>query len=202
MIRLLVILAIASIGYAQLDQKTNKQNMVRDRGQTNVERQGSILTWSGTLIDAGCKDRSAVNLATPPESLASALPAKTAGESQAGKAPAATAGVTSHGISVDSQTLAAERGDVVSHQVPDLLTRQNDPTCAITGGTRAYAVVLDDGRLLNLDEGGNTLAADVVNSTKAGRAMLNGTAFGFKPRVKVTGRVRGDRIQVQDLGVS
>ena len=198
---LLLIAFAASLANAQLDQKTSKENMVRERGEVPVFRGSNPVTVYGTLIDAACKDRSALNLATPPESLTAAMPVETPAESQAAKAKPGPGGVSSHGITVNAKTLSAERSDVVAHMAPDLFTRQADPTCAITAGTTGYAVFLDDGRLLNLDQGGNTFASDAVVISKAGRAMLNGTAYGFKPRVKINGRVRGDRIEVSDLAL-
>ena len=154
-------------------------------------------TLQGVLFDAGCKDRSALNLSSPPETLSAAKPAETAAESQA-KAKN-TGAVSSHGINVDAKTIAAERADVLPHQVADLRTRQADPTCALTGSTVGYSLLLDDGRILNLDEGGNTMANEAVVLSKEGRAMLNGSGYGFKPRVRVVGRVRGDRVIVERL---
>src|SRR5579884_1150960 len=90
----------------------------------------------GTLLDAGCRDRSSMNLRAAPQKFTPAVPVQPA--------------TSSSGVSVDSKTANAERADVVMHQVPDLATRQEDPSCAITGGTRAYAVLLDDGKLLDL----------------------------------------------------
>jgi hypothetical protein len=200
MTKLVWLAFIATAMYAQTDQKTNKENMVRDRGQTNVFRGSDPTTLSGTLIDAGCKDRSAVNVTSRPESLSGAMPAQTEAESRAAGAKSA-GGASSHGITVDAKTLAAERSDVLEHQFPDLFTRQADPSCAITGSTKAFALLLSDGRLLNLDEGGNTLAGELVTMSPQGRAMLNGKAFGFKPKVTVAGRIRGDRFIASDVQV-
>jgi len=196
---LVCVVLFASVAFAQLDQKTSKENMVHDRGQTPVRRETAPLAVTGMLFDAGCKDRSSLNLTSPPESLAGAMPVETPAESSAAARNSGAA--SAHGISVDAKTLAAERSDVVVHQVPDLTTRQADPSCAVTGGTSGYAVRLDDGRILNLDEGGNTLAADAILGSKDGRAMLNGAAYGFKPRVKITGRVRGDHLIVNQIDV-
>jgi hypothetical protein len=147
---------------------------------------GTSATLHGVLIDAGCEDRSLWNLARPAESLSAAIPA-------AGQAS------QSHGITVDSKTLAAERRDVVQVMNPDLRARQSDPTCALKAGTRAYAVLLDNGRLVDLDDGGNTYAALAVQNSPPGRAMLNARGPGFKPRVTVTGTVEGDRIFADEL---
>ena len=183
-------LLFASLAAAQLDQKTSNQNEIHDRGQTNVSRQTPEVRVSGMLFDAGCRDRSPLNVTSRPESLTSALPAQPAAPPNA---------AVSRGIDVNSKTLEGERADVVQHQVRDLLTRQQDPSCAITGGTSGYAVRLDDGRILNLDEGGNTLAGEAVLGSNDGRAMLNGTAYGFKPRVTIAGHIRGDRIFVNQI---
>ena len=126
------------------------------------------------------------------------MPVETTAESQAASKGNASA-VSSHGIAIDAKTLAAERADSLRHQVPDLITRQADPTCAITGGTSGYAVRLDDGRILNLDEGGNTLATESVLASRNGRAMLNGAAYGFKPRVTIVGHIRGDHLIVAQI---
>lgn len=188
-----LILSAASLVFAQ---KTAKENMTYDRGRTPVARGTNPLTLEGVLVDASCKDRSRANLTTPPESLSAAMPVQpTAASGSSG----GNGGVSAQGVSVDAKTVAAERGDVLEHQAKDLATRQFDPTCAVTGGTSAYAVLLSNGRLLDLDEGGNTLASEAVLQSANGRAMLNGNAYGFKPQVKLTGRVRGDRIIVTQL---
>jgi hypothetical protein len=198
---LVCVLLFAPVAGAQLDQKTNKENMVHDRGQTPIRRESARVSVSGMLFDAGCKDRSSLNLASAPETLPGAMPAETTAESQAAAGAKNSGSVASaHGIAVDAKTLTAERSDIVLHQVPDLATRQADPSCAVTGGTSGYAVRLDDGRIFNLDEGGNTLAAEAVMASKDGRAMLNGAAYGFKPRVKMLGHTRGDRFIVEQIG--
>ena len=56
----------------------------------------------------------------------------------------------------------------MAHQNPDLRTRQQDPNCAVSGSTVSFAILLDDGRLLNLDEGGNTLVGQAVHATRPG----------------------------------
>ncbi len=197
---LVCVVLFASVAVAQLDQKTNKENMVRDRGQTPVRRESAPVALAGMLFDGGCKDRSSLNLSAPAESLTAAMPAETPAEASAATGNSGHS-TSADGISVDAKTLAAERSDIVIHQVPDLTTRQVDPSCAVTGGTSGYAVRLDDGRILNLDEGGNTLAADAILGSKDGRAMLNGAAYGFKPRVKILGRVRGDHLIVNQIDI-
>ncbi|HWC98726.1 MAG TPA: hypothetical protein VG456_18330 [Candidatus Sulfopaludibacter sp.] len=189
---------ISSLAFAQLDQKTSRELMTQRRGQVPV-RGSNPLTLTGTVFDASCKDRSSLNLAVPPESLAETVPAQPAATAAGAKTNAPAGGVSVDGITVSAKTLAAERSDPLEHQVPDLRTRQQDPTCAITGATSLYAIALSDGRILNLDEGGNTLAGESVLQSSQGRAMLNGTAYGFKPRAKVTGRIRGDRLFVEQL---
>src|SRR5579859_7078767 len=76
---LMCVVLFATSAAAQLDQKTDKQNMVRDRGQTNVARRSSETEVTGVLFDAACRDRSGWNLATKPETLAGALPVQPAG---------------------------------------------------------------------------------------------------------------------------
>lgn len=149
---------------------------------------GSNETHHGILIDGSCEDRSLWNLARPAETLSAAVPALPPREAASG-----------HGIAVDSQTLAAERKDVTPVMNPDLVTRQSDATCALKAGTRAYALLLDDGRLLDLDDGGNTYAALAVQNSAPGRAMINARGPGFKPRVTVSGALQGDRIFVDKL---
>ncbi len=143
-------------------------------------------TLHGILIDAGCRNLSRYNLSLPPQ----ALPAP-AGETNA---QAATNGTTASGITVDAHTLDTERAEVMPHQVADLVSRQSDPTCAIKGSTKAYALLLADGRVADLDEGGNTFADVAVKADARGRAMLAGQGPGFKPAVTVTGRIQGSRI--------
>ncbi|MGA2272942.1 MAG: hypothetical protein ABSH00_05265 [Bryobacteraceae bacterium] len=140
----------------------------------------------GILIDAACRDFSRYNLRLSPQALPA--PAKESDTKAAG------GGTTASGITVDARTLDAERTDVMPHQIADLVSRQSDPTCAIKGDTHAYALLLPDGRVADLDEGGNTFADAAVKADLQGRAMLAGQGPGLKPTVVVTGHVHGSRI--------
>jgi len=181
--------------------QSNNPNQVRDRGQTRPPDQSQSWTrgrlgvqqpipyklqdFAGILVDASCDDRSALNLRQQPE--------------QPSLAVQNSAPQPASGVKVDAKTLQRERADVMEHQNADLLTRQPDRSCSINGVTRAFALLLPDGRLLNLDEGGNTMAMQGVQSTPAGRAMLNGTGGGIKPQVTLRGRVLGDRLIVEKI---
>jgi hypothetical protein len=178
-------------------------NMVRDRGstrpadQTQTLNRGRLghqdfmppgpLAFTGMLVDAACRDRSNGNLRQP------ALP------TAALTAPAMP-GAPFTGITVDPKTLEAERSGIMEHQVPDTLSRQPDVACAVTGDTRAFALLLNNGRLLDLDEGGNTFAGVALQANAAGRALLAGLGGSLKPRVVIQGSVRGDRLIVEKLG--
>ncbi len=140
--------------------------------------------YSGTLIDAGCSNRTSFNLSVPPERLA---PAEAAAPSNA---PAS-------GVSVSPETLAAERADIIPHQVPDILTRQTDPTCSVMANTAAFALLLANGQLVNLDPGGNTFAWQAIQSSEGGRALLNGTGPGLKPSAEMVGFLSGSTLVVQ-----
>jgi hypothetical protein len=167
------------------------QNQNRDRGQTRPADESQSwtrgrlgtqaplpeksATYTGTLIDATCDDRSALNLGrVPSKQMAQPNPDAEKG----GATPPAA---------------------VAAQQTPDAVARQNDRTCSITGGTRGFALLTAKGRLLNLDEGGNTLTNQALYTNEAGRAMLNGTGGGIKPQVNIRGRVQGDRLIVEKI---
>jgi hypothetical protein len=178
--------ALRISGFALLALVASAQSQ---REQKEVEAlHATNGTFRGVLIDAGCRDRSLWNINRPPESQAAAAAPFSNGTVGAQATQAS-------GISVDSKTMDAERSDVTQVMtINDLSARQSDPTCAIKANTRAYAVLLSDGRLLDLDEGGNTYATAAVQGSPQGRAMMNGRGPGFKPAVTVMGRVHGDRI--------
>jgi hypothetical protein len=178
-------------------------NQVRDRGQTRPPDESQSWTrgrlgvqqplpkgvqeYSGLLVDATCSDRTSLNLREAPSQ--PVMP-------QSPSAPSGKEG-SSGGVSVDAKTMQSERSDALAHQVPDLMSRQPDPSCAITGSTREFALLTREGRLLNLDEGGTTYAWQALNSLPEGRALLNGGGSGVKPQVQVRGRVQGDRLIVE-----
>jgi hypothetical protein len=188
--RLFYLLVLSSSVFAQ----STNPNQVRDRGQTRPQDESQSWTrgrlgtqqpipyklqdFSGTLVDASCDDRSALNLQQQPEQ-EPAQPAVPKGSAK--NAP---------------QKLNA---DAIAHQTPDVVTRQPDRSCAVSGATRGFALLTRDGRLLNLDEGGNTMAIQGIQSTAAGRAMLNGTGGALKPQVTLRGRVQGDRLIVEKI---
>ncbi len=191
-----------------------RQTLDRGRLGTEESMPPGPLTLNGILVDAGCNDRTQSNLLRPPEPLAQlgpAEPPQMASSQEArraqtgfatGTSEPAGAGVSAFGITVDAQTLASERADVLEHQVPDLVSRQEDPTCAINARTSNFALLMDNGRLLNLDGGGNVWAWQAVQSSTAGTMMLNGKGPASKPRVTIVGTIRGDRLTVDSLKLS
>ena len=199
--------AIAIAGIAAACVFAQSFRPTRDLGTVQTSTSGrranrlavpsGLVTVEGTLLDAGCRDRDALNLRRPPETLQQEAPAQP--QSAAQNNPPATGAVSAKGISVNADTIDAERSGVMESHVPGMFQRQIDPTCAITGSTTSFAVLTDQGRLVDLDEGGNTLAQEAVQSTSAGRAMLNGQGPGVKPRVKVKGQLRGDRLIALDV---
>jgi hypothetical protein len=166
---------------------------------------------TGILVDAGCSDRSQENLARTPAQMNLTAPAVSSEQQQAmNEQRAKTAfaskdvqpqppGIQAHGITVDKDTLAQEQADVLQHQVRDLYSRQPDDSCGITGDTKAFALLTGKGRLLNLDEGGNTWAAQAVQSSEEGHALLNGMGSAFKPRVTIKGEIYADQLVVDRL---
>jgi hypothetical protein len=187
--RLLAFLVVLAASLAGQD-KHSAENQNRQRGQTHPPDEsqswtrgrlgaqqpipGKMMDVSGTLIDAACEDRTALNLHRPPEQ-----PNLATGDRSA---PATT-----------------PPGDALAHQTPDMVSRQPDRSCAVTGATRGFSLLTPEGRLLNLDEGGNTFVLQALQSNAAGRAMLNGTGPALKPRITLRGRVRGDRFIVDRI---
>jgi len=199
------------------------KNQIDDRGQTRpkdvqgkVETRGvpapKEVTVTGVLVDAGCADRTLLNLEQPSDlALATTATQRSTEEKQhraqqtpldTGTATLAESGsIRGRGITVDRSTAQAEREDELEHQVPDLRMRQPDPSCAITGATRGFAFLLPDGRLVNLDEGANTYAMEAIMATPGGRAMMNGTRPGLKLRAQIRGRLSSDRLAVDSLTI-
>jgi hypothetical protein len=195
-------LALSAVAMAQLNKtgetpvQRPSQSVERGRLGTQSPLPPASVTIEGMLVDGGCQYRSSRNLKRPPEPLSASAPAGGAQPSSTNAGPSSAKGIT-----VDAQTLESERADVMPHQAPDMRSRQSDPTCAISADIHGYAILLDSGRLMNLDGGGNTYAAQAMQTFPAGRAMLNGIGPAVKPRVKVTGRPYGDTFIVQKLEV-
>jgi hypothetical protein len=202
------------LALAAFTASAQNANEVKDRGATAVQSgPAPPVTLYGTLVDAGCRNRTALNLKQAPETFAAAAPAQTAADAQTGAQARTAQGyqnpatpsqqpnnqVSVNGITVDPKTLAAERHDVLEHQVPDLRSRQLDPTCAITGATHGFALLLNNGRLLNLDDGGNTFANEAVQGSPEGRNMMSGNGGGFKPAAVVKGNIHADKVMVESL---
>jgi hypothetical protein len=208
-LRIAATIALAALAaFAQ----TGKQNEMRERGQTAVQAgPAPEVTLGGILMDASCGNRTAMNLSQSPQPLMGAAPVQTAAEAQSGTAMRTQQGfanpggkqeapsVSVQGITVDAKTIQAERADVLEHQVADLRSRQVDPTCAITGASHSFAILMGNGRYLNLDGGGNTLVAEALQANAAGRAVLNGTGAGIKPEATVKGKIRADKVIVESL---
>ena len=205
------VLAQNRVNDGRVQVSDERQTLNRGRLGTQESMPYSPLTLTGTLVDASCRDRSEANLRQTPIPLAEARPAETPQEAQAenaqrartgyatGKSEPKTPGITAHGITVDPQTLEREQADVMAAQTPDRIGRHEDETCAVTALTTEFALLMDNGRLLNLDGGGNTFALQAVQSTSKGQAMLNGKLGGIKPRVTIKGNIRGDHLTVESL---
>lgn len=149
-----------------------------------MAEQHDLKTWSGLMVDGGCRDRTPQNLRTPP---VDTIPVT------------GTPDKPPKGIAVAPQIVKAERAEAVLPDTPDHASRYDSASCAITADTKAFAILLDNNQLLDLDEGGNTLAFDAFQSTPAGAAILNGKVGGLKPRATVTGLAAGRRIKTQSV---
>ena len=140
-------------------------------------------TWTGILVDAGCLNRDAWTLRSPPiQQLATEPGARSVS-----------------GITIAPRVLKAERAEATLPDTPDHASRYSSASCALTAETRAFALLQDDGHLLNLDEGGNTLALESFQSTPAGHSILNGKTGGLKPRVRVEARRQGDTLKADSV---
>src|SRR5438105_3056401 len=108
-------------------------------------------TWSGILLDAGCRDRSVENLRTPPMDSPAAAPNTSANPAK--------------GLAVPPDVLKSERAEATGPHTSDHASRYSSASCALTSDTKAFALLLPNGVLMELDEGGNTLAFDAFQST-------------------------------------
>jgi hypothetical protein len=145
-----------------------------------------VATWSGTLLDAGCTDRSLENLRAQPSDVL-------ATDKGPQKSP--------EGIKVDPQTLKAERAEATMPHTPDHASRYSSASCALTADTKAFLLLTADGKLLTLDEGGNTLAFEAFQASPAGAAILNGKVGGLKPKATIKGVLSGGRLRVRSLAL-
>jgi hypothetical protein len=179
----------------QVQDRHSAENQDRQRGQTRPPDEsqswtrgrlgtqkplpGAVSTYTGVLVDASCQDRSVFNLHRPPTHDNVAPPPAERAPAPAVAAPEADAAVAqarAHGVN-----------------------NQPDRGCSVNTGTRSFALLTPEGRLLNLDEGGNTLAMQALHATPGGRAMLNGTGGPLKPQANLRGRVLGDRLVVEKI---
>jgi hypothetical protein len=202
------VVAILLVTVAAADRNNDRKFIPTDAPQPTAP-----MVFTGTLVDAGCRDRSQGNLVSPPIPFSQVAPSEPPEEQAFENAQRAKTGfaghgvepqppgITAFGITIDKQTLDQQQADALPHQTPDLYTRQPDSSCAITGDTGAFALLTDKGQLLNLDSGGNTWAWQAMQSSDAGRATLNGTGFGFKPRVVVKGETSADTLVVESLSL-
>jgi hypothetical protein len=161
---------------------TSRENQVVDRGQTRArvwtgrsDLPAQLETFQGLLVDDGCRNRSVANMRRMPENVKPAP--------------------------LSPPNTEAERAGAMAHQVADHRSRQPDDTCGVTGETSSFGLLLDDGRYISFDQGGDTRAAVAVQSSAAGRDMLNGRQTAVKPRVTVTGAVQGGRVTVDSVKV-
>ncbi|MGP8246761.1 MAG: hypothetical protein ACLQVN_19860 [Bryobacteraceae bacterium] len=75
------------------------------------------------------------------------------------------------------------------------------PACPVTGGTRAFALELPDGRLLDLGEAGATFASAALNGSKDGRDLINRVVYSIRPQATVTGQLHGYKVIVDSVTI-
>jgi hypothetical protein len=144
--------------------------------------------WSGMLVDGGCHDLSLENLRSQPvDALAKAPPTT---KENPGIAPP------------PKQVLQREQAEALRAHTPDHASRYSSAACAVTGDTTHFALLLGNGVLLILDEGGNTFAFDAFQNTQAGQEILNGKVGGWKPAAVVRGVRSGDRLWTRSVRIT
>ena len=75
------------------------------------------------------------------------------------------------------------------------------PACPITEVTRAYALQLADGRLLDLGEAGTTFVGAALNGCKDTRPLINRIVYSIWPKATVKGRLHGSKIMVDSVSI-
>jgi len=215
----LALAGVVVVGILAQDRVNDGRVRVADERQTldrgRLGSQESMppgpLTLNGVLVDGNCRDRSEANLTRPPVPFSQRNPAEppelaatqNAARAKIGYATASsqpfTGGISAQGITVNPQALELEQADVLQLQVPERTSRQSDLTCAITAETSNFAFLMDNGRLLDLDGGGNAWAWQAVQSSSEGQAMLNNKGAAVKPNVTINGTIIGDRLIVNSL---
>jgi hypothetical protein len=205
------ILAQDRVNIGKVSVADERQTLDRGRLGSQESMPYGPLTLNGMLVDGNCTDRSAANLTRPAIPVNQVSPAETpqlasTENAERAKMGYATAthqpdmqGISAHGITVDPQTLQQEQADALQHQVPDMTTRQEDLTCAISARTSNFAFLMDNGRLLNLNAGGDAFAWQAIQSSDAGRAMLEGRGPAVKPHATIIGVIDGDGLKVNSL---
>jgi hypothetical protein len=211
----LALAGVVVVGILAQDRVNDGKVRVADERQTldrgRLGSQESMPPLNGVLVDGNCRDRSEANLTRPPVPLSQRGPAEppelaatqNAARAKIGYATASTqpftGGISAQGITVNPQALELEQADVLQLQVPDRTSRQSDLTCAITAETSNFAFLMDNGRLLDLDGGGNAWAWQAVQSSSEGQAMLNNKGAAVKPKVSINGTIIRDRLIVNSL---
>jgi hypothetical protein len=148
----------------------------------------AVKTWSGIILDASCTDRSLVNLRSQPEAALATI-----------NGPQKPAEGSAAGISVSPQVVKAERAEAILPDTADHASRYPSASCALTADTKAFMLLLPDGTLLNLDEGGNTMAFEAFQDSAGGQAILNGKVGGMKPQATIAGIRSGDRLKARSV---
>lgn len=138
-----------------------------------------VRTWNGTLLDAGCQNLNSYAL-----------------RMRARETPPEAAGPGQEAAAARSSLVPEE---VKENRVPDLSTRQTDTACAVTAATIGFALLLDNGQLKDLDEGGNTFAWQALQATASGQAVLAGKQRGVNPHAELRGTLRDQEIIVESL---
>jgi hypothetical protein len=75
------------------------------------------------------------------------------------------------------------------------------PACPVTEVTRAYALQLADGRLLDLGEAGTTFVGAALNGCKDTRPLINRIVYTIWPKATVKGHLHGSKIMVDSVSI-
>lgn len=190
--------ALALVSYAQdagQDQnQTGSQSQTETRSSSSRAQSQASTTekgvsgkhWKGLLVDATCTPSG--SMSPTPNQQNNSANRSTSSSSQ--ETSSANRSSTNESGTTEQSTSSSTHKE--KHMKMSGMNAQWQ-SCAATPSTTQFGLVLNDGRMVRLDENGNTQAqGELKNNPKL-------TANNKPPRVRVRGTLVGDTLQVQSI---
>jgi len=177
----------------ETQRETTTTTTTTSTAQTSRPPEAKTQTYKGTLVDASCAIPGTVSSTTTTTTSTASREATT---DTATKSSTETSATTETTTTAGRSATTADAGTGKKHHHDANRSAAADQACTPSASTTAFALRLEDGRVVKFDSVGNMRAQEVFKSKKKWQDM----ASSGKPiHVKVSGMMSDDKLVVMSV---